>query len=163
MLSQASAVRRTSCSDGVALELLDNGGEFVHVIIVYVRDFVEPRGGGLGGDGEHLTAELLVHSDGAVVVIVLDSRLRVVEGTADHILGHVHPRRVRVTRLDRVLPIPPYPRSRVSEHHLLESPLPGINRASINLGIRLKETIYQIDDELITWNDFELNRSSRAH
>ena len=70
---------------------------------------------------------------------------------AGDILRHVDAGRVGVSRLNRVFPILPYPRSRISEFQLLEPPFPVFSLNFTELGFQLTR-IEHSDHQLIQFS-----------
>lgn len=102
-------------SNGVLLESLDCRGQFFHVVIVDVGEFVDPRRGHLGKWRHQLDAELFVHGDRVMVVVIPDFLFRLVQCTTYYVLGHVNTGRIGIPCLYCVLAISSNPRPRVAE------------------------------------------------
>lgn len=113
----------SDASNGLLLKALDGLSQTLHVVIIHVRDLLEPCHIALGRRWHELPARLAQHVDGVVVVVVADHVLGLVGSLSDDVLRHVYSCGVRVLGLDRVLPISPHSGDRVAEHQLLETPV----------------------------------------
>lgn len=93
--------------DGMALKILDGLGELLHVVIVYIWSFIEPGNIMLRRRGYKLTTELLVYSDGVVIMIVADLGFCLVQRAPYYIFGHVYACCICILCLNGILPISP--------------------------------------------------------
>lgn len=102
-------------ANGFELELLDGGCQLLHVVVVDVRELIEPCDVLLGRHWHQLPADLTLYGYRIMVVIVADLSLCVVQRFSSHILGHVYAGREGVLCLNCILSVPTEPCSRVPE------------------------------------------------